>query len=79
MAKLHMINTYSAMILPLIATAMGLFLMKQSIGQIPDAMIEAAKVDGAGLLKICWGIVMPNSKPALMTIYNIPVSGCMEC
>ena len=31
-------------------------------------MIEAAKVDGAGLLKICWGIVMPNSKPALMTI-----------
>jgi ABC-type glycerol-3-phosphate transport system permease component len=68
MAKLHMINTYSAMILPLIATAMGLFLMKQSIGQIPDAMIEAAKVDGAGLLKICWGIVMPNSKPALMTI-----------
>jgi ABC-type glycerol-3-phosphate transport system permease component len=56
------------MILPLIATAMGLFLMKQSIGQIPDAMIEAAKVDGAGLLKICWGIVMPNSKPALMTI-----------
>ncbi len=68
MAKLGMINTYSALILPLIASSMGLYLMIQSIGQIPDAMIEAAKVDGAGLMRICWGIVMPNSKPALMTI-----------
>ena len=68
MAKMGMINTYSALILPLIASSMGLYLMIQSIGQIPDAMIEAAKVDGAGLMRICWGIVMPNSKPALMTI-----------
>ena len=68
MAKLHMINTYSALILPLIPSSMGLYLMRQSVGQIPDAMIEAAKVDGASLLRICWGIVMPNSKPALMTI-----------
>lgn len=68
MAKLGMINTYSALILPLIPSSMGLYLMRQSIGQIPDAMIEAAKVDGAGLIRICWGIVMPNSKPALMTI-----------
>ena len=68
MAKLHMINTYSALILPLIPSSMGLYLMRQSVGQIPDAMIEAAKVDGAGLLRICWGIVMPNNKPALMTI-----------
>ena len=68
MAKLGMINTYSALILPLIPSTMGLFLMRQSIGQIPDAMIEAAKVDGAGLIRICWGIVMPNNKPALMTI-----------
>ena len=67
-AKINMINTYSAMILPLVSTAMGLFLMKQSISQIPDSIIEAAKVDGAGLFRICWGIVMPNSKPALMTI-----------
>ncbi len=68
MAKFHMINTYWALILPLIPSSMGLYLMRQSIGQIPDAMIEAAKVDGANLLRICWGIVIPNSKPALMTI-----------
>lgn len=68
MANLGMINTYSALIFPLIASTMGLYLMIQSVGQIPDAMIEAAKVDGASLMRICWGIVMPNSKPALMTI-----------
>lgn len=68
MAKLHMIDTYWALILPSIASPMGLFLMRQSIGQVPNAMIEAAKVDGAGLFRICWQIVMPNQKPALMTL-----------
>ncbi len=68
MAKLGMINTYWALILPSIASPMGLFLMRQSISQIPDAVIEAAKVDGAGLFTICWRIVMPNQKPALMTL-----------
>lgn len=68
MAGMGMINTYAALIFPLIPASMGLFLMIQSIGQIPDAMIEAAKVDGASLFSICWGIVMPNSRPALMTI-----------
>lgn len=68
MAKLNMIDSYLALILPSIASPMGLFLMRQSISQIPDAMIEAAKVDGAGLFRICWQIVMPNQKPALMTL-----------
>ena len=68
MAKLHMIDTYWALILPSIASPMGLFLTRQPIGQVPDAMTEAAKVDGAGLFRICWQIVMPNQKPALMTL-----------
>ncbi|MCM1007977.1 MAG: carbohydrate ABC transporter permease [Ruminococcus flavefaciens] len=68
MAKLNMIDSYLALILPSIASPMGLFLMRQSISQVPDAMIEAAKVDGAGLFRICWQIVMPNQKPALMTL-----------
>ncbi len=67
-AKLGLIDTYLALILPGIATPMGVFLMRQSIGQIPDAMIEAAKVDGASMFQICWKIVMPNQKPALMTL-----------
>ena len=68
MAKLGLIDNPLALILPSIASPMGLFLMRQSISQIPDSMIEAAKVDGAGLFRICWQIVMPNQKPALMTL-----------
>ncbi len=68
MAKLGLIDSPLALILPSVASPMGLFLMRQSISQIPDSMIEAAKVDGAGLFRICWQIVMPNQKPALMTL-----------
>ena len=68
MAKMNMINSPLALILPGIASPMGLFLMRQSISQVPDAMIEAAKVDGASMFTICWKIVMPNQKPALMTL-----------
>ena len=67
-SKLGMIDTYLALILPNIATPVGVFLMRQSISQIPDAVIEAAKVDGAGRFRICWEVVMPNQKPALMTL-----------
>ena len=67
-SKLGMIDTYLALILPNIATPVGVFLMRQSISQIPDAVIETAKVDGAGMFRICWEVVMPNQKPALMTL-----------
>ncbi len=75
MAKLHMIDTYWVIILPNISTAMGLFLMRQSMSTIHDSMIEAAKVDGAGLFRICWQIVVPNSKPALMTLIIFAFQG----
>ena len=66
--KLGLIDNLSALILPAIASPVGLFLMKQSISQIPDSIIESAKTDGAGLFRICWQIVIPNQKPALMTL-----------
>ncbi len=68
MAQLGMINTYWALILPSVASPMCLYLMRQSMTTIPDAMIEAAKVDGANMFTICWKIVLPNQKPALMTM-----------
>lgn len=67
-AKLHILNTYSALILPVAVTPLGLFLMRQSISRIPDSMIEAGRIDGANMFTICWRIVMPNQKPALMTL-----------
>ena len=75
MAKLHMIDTYTALIFPAVASPMGLFLMRQSISQVPDSIIEAAKVDGAGLFRICWQVVMPNQKPALMTLVIFAFQG----
>lgn len=68
MATLGIIDSYWALILPSIATPLGLFLMRQSMSTIHDSMIEAAKVDGAGLFRICWQVVVPNQKPAIMTL-----------
>ncbi|MCL1788840.1 MAG: carbohydrate ABC transporter permease [Oscillospiraceae bacterium] len=68
MAQLNMIDTYFAITLPFIATPMSLFFMRQFMGQIPDSMIEAAHVDGAGHFRTCWQIVMPNCKPAWITL-----------
>lgn len=66
--KLGLTDSLYALILPSVASPVGIFLMKQSISQIPDSVIESAEMDGAGLFRICWQIVMPNQKPALMTL-----------
>ena len=68
MSKLGMIDTYWAVILPAFAAPIGLFLMKQFMEGLPTALIEAAHIDGAGELRIFWSIVMPNVKPAWLTI-----------
>lgn len=69
MNGLHMVNTYWAMILPAIASSMGLFLMKQFIAtSVPTAVLEAARVDGARELTVFWRIVMPLVKPAWLTL-----------
>lgn len=75
MAKMGLIDSPLALILPSIASPMGVFLMRQSIKQMPDSVIEAAKVDGAGLFRICWQIVIPNQKPALMTLIIFAFQG----
>ncbi|MGN0597128.1 MAG: carbohydrate ABC transporter permease [Ruminiclostridium sp.] len=78
MAALGLIDTYFAITLPFIATPMGLFLMRQFMGQIPDAVIEAAKLDGAGHWRTCWQIVMPNVKPAWLTLMIFAFQGAWQ-
>lgn len=78
MAKMGMVDTYFALTLPYIATPMGLFLMRQFMGQIPESMIEAAKLDGASHLRICWQIVMPNVKPAWLTLMIFAFQGAWQ-
>ena len=68
MSKMNMIDTYWAIILPAFAAPIGLFLMKQFMEGLPDALIEAAELDGASQMRIFWSIVMPNVKPAWLTI-----------
>lgn len=67
-SKLGWIDTYWAIIVPAFAAPMGLFLMKQFMEGIPMSLIEAAMIDGAGLGKIFMQIVMPNVKPAWLTL-----------
>jgi len=62
-----MMNTWLAHILPLLAMPVGLFLVKQFVDQIPDALIEAAIVDGAKDLTIIRRVIIPLTKPALAT------------
>lgn len=78
MATLGMIDSYFALILPYIATPMGLFFMRQFMSQIPDSMIEAAKLDGASHLRICWQVVMPNVKPAWITLMIFAFQGAWQ-
>ena len=68
MCKLHMVDTYWSLILPAIGGSLGLFLMKQFMDGFPMSLIEAAKIDGASELLIFWKLVMPNVKPAWLTI-----------
>ncbi len=66
--KLGWIDTYWAIIIPAFASPMGLFLMKQFMEGLPTSLIEAAKIDGANEWRVFAGIVMPNVKPAWMTL-----------
>ena len=68
MSKLHMIDTYWAIIIPAFAFPMGLFLMKQFMEGLPTSLIEAAKIDGATEWTVFSKIVMPNVKPAWLTL-----------
>ena len=66
--KLGWIDTYWAIIIPAFASPMGFFLMKQFMEGLPTSLIEAAKIDGANEWRVFSGIVMPNVKPAWMTL-----------
>lgn len=62
------INTYWGMIVPTLANAQAVFLMRQFIHGLPDELFEAARVDGAGEFTIFWRIVLPLSRPILATL-----------
>lgn len=68
MSKLGLIDTYAAVILPAVGSTLGLYLMKNFMVQIPDTILEAAKIDGASDFKTYWTVAMPLCKPAWITL-----------
>lgn len=74
MSKLHWIDTYWALIIPTFGSSLGLYLMKQFMeSNVPDTLVEAARIDGASMWKTYWQIVMPCVKPGWLTLILLSV------
>lgn len=66
-ARLGLVNTYAGLIIPLLSAPVGVYLMRQFIAEIPDALLEAAKIDGANPLQILMQIIVPLARqPAIV-------------
>jgi multiple sugar transport system permease protein len=68
-------NTYPALVVPLMADAAGIFIMKQFFESIPVSVEEAARIDGAGTFRTFWSVVLPMARPALLTITILAFQG----
>lgn len=66
--QLGIYNSYAGMILPLLVDAAGVFIMKQFFESIPVSLEEAARIDGAGVFRTFWSVVLPVARPAIITI-----------
>lgn len=67
-SKVGLINSYASMIAPFAASAFGIFLLRQRFMQVPEELLEAARLDGAGEFRIIMRIMLPMAKPAIVTI-----------
>ncbi|MEV5025385.1 carbohydrate ABC transporter permease [Paenibacillus sp. LPE1-1-1.1] len=75
MSWLGFLDTHWAIIIPAIGSSLGLYLMKQFMEQIPDALLEAAQIDGCSEFRIFWSVVMPVVKPAWLTLVIFSFQG----
>ena len=66
--SVHLINSYWGVILPSAATIFGIFLIRQFMLSVPQELIEAARIDGAGEWRIYWSVVLPLARPILATL-----------
>jgi multiple sugar transport system permease protein len=73
--ELGLFNTYGGMIIPLIIDAGGIFIMKQFFESIPVSVEEAARIDGAGVFRTFWTIVLPMARPAVVTLFILSFQG----
>jgi sn-glycerol 3-phosphate transport system permease protein len=69
LAEVGLVNTMTALILPFGVSAFGTFLIRQALLSVPNAWIEAARLDGAGELRIVYGLLVPILKPTLISFF----------
>jgi sn-glycerol 3-phosphate transport system permease protein len=70
-AKVSLTNTFAALVLPFAASALGTFLVRQALQNVPDEIIEAARLDGASELTIVYRILGPLLKPTLVSVFLV--------
>jgi sn-glycerol 3-phosphate transport system permease protein len=70
-ARAHVVNTMTALILPFAASALGTFLVRQALVSVPDEMIEAARMDGAGEWTIVYRVLAPMLRPTLVSLFLV--------
>ncbi|MGN8158215.1 sn-glycerol-3-phosphate ABC transporter permease UgpE [Salinisphaera sp. RV14] len=70
-ADLHMLDSYSGLIVPLIASATATFLFRQFFFSLPDELLEAARIDGAGPLRFFRDIVLPLSRTTIAALFVV--------
>jgi len=68
MTKLHLLDTYAALILPFLVDGFSILLIRQYLLSLPPDLEEAARLDGASELRVFWQVVMPLTKPALAVV-----------
>lgn len=73
--QFEMFDTYAGMIIPIMIDAAGIFIMKQFFESIPVSVEEAARIDGAGVFRTFWSIVLPMARPALITLFILSFQG----
>ncbi|WP_198412449.1 carbohydrate ABC transporter permease [Nocardioides mangrovicus] len=72
---LHIYDSYAGMIIPLLADAAGVFIMKNFFESIPSSVEEQARIDGAGTFRLFWFVVLPMARPAVMTTVILSFQG----
>jgi multiple sugar transport system permease protein len=72
---LGIFDTYTAMIVPLLVDAAGIFIMKQFFESVPREIEDAARIDGAGIVRTFWSVVLPMARPALITLTILSFQG----
>jgi multiple sugar transport system permease protein len=73
--QMGLLNSYAGLVLPLAVDAVGIFIMKQFFEAMPAELEEAARIDGAGIFRTFWSVMLPLARPGLITLAILSFQG----